>query len=148
MDNLDLTIRVKALQPQRRRAGMLFTREPRDLTPADFGEGLEAGEMLLALVSDPQLVVTGIDAEGGEHAVTAEMVDELEELIAADRQAATDPVGSVPAEGAEPGQGDVNEPDQANAPEPEPEKAPAPEPDPTPPPAKPSGRTKGKPAKE
>lgn len=87
MDSPAAIIRVKALQPQRRRAGMLFTREPRELTPADFGEGLVAGEALLALVSDPQLVVTGIDAEGGEHSVTVEMVAELEAFIAADREA-------------------------------------------------------------
>lgn len=82
-----VTLRVKALQPQRRRAGMLFTREARELSLADLGDGLGAGEALLALVSDPQLKVTGIDAEGEEHPVTAEMVEELAALVDADRQA-------------------------------------------------------------
>lgn len=82
MDSPATIIRVKALQPQRRRAGMLFTREARDLAPGDLGEGVDAAKALLALISDPQLAVTAIDAEGNEHKVTAEMIAELGEELA------------------------------------------------------------------
>lgn len=158
MDSLAVTIRVKALQPQRRRAGMLFTREPRDLMPGDLGEGIEAGEALLALVSDPQLVVSGIDADGVEHAVTAEMIEELVAAIEADRaaqQAERDAMLHQAAINAAAGDEAVGD-DAAGPTEPDAEPAAAaPEPDPepeTPTATKPSGRgaakrSGGKPAK-
>ena len=80
-------LRVTALQEQpRRRAGLEFTRNPRDLAPSDLGGGLAAGLRLAMLVEDPQLKVELVEhGEGGEtRAISAEELADLQALLGAE----------------------------------------------------------------
>lgn len=92
-----MCIRVKALQPSRRRAGFAFTAQPVELTRKDFGgDGIEAVEKLLALVDDQQLHVVLIQIDGSEQQLTAEEIEALRDYAAAAKTA-----GSRPAEDPE-----------------------------------------------
>lgn len=77
---------VRALVPNRRRAGLAFTREPVTLLAGDFGKGIAAAERLLAVLTDPDLAAELVEADGRRQPVSAEMVIELDAVIAHTRQ--------------------------------------------------------------
>lgn len=78
----NLIVRVKALQPRRRRAGLEFSASPRDLGPSDFGQGLGAMIALAAVLADP-LLACWLVRDGEEHPITDEDVQELAAMIEA-----------------------------------------------------------------
>ncbi len=95
-------LRVTALQPTRRRAGLAFNQSnPRDLTPEDLGFGLAAMMALVTILSDPWLKVVLV--EGDEvREITAEERDDLLAFIQAEsaRVDADDPPTTDAAEAA------------------------------------------------
>lgn len=137
------SLRVRVIQAvhgqyKRRRAGLEFTREPRDLVAADLGTGLAGVTALAAILADPFLKVTLVE-HGTEREVTADEMAELTEALEAER-AVTDLMVDPDAPPAAPADiADVPElepapePEPVPAPEPaaepEPESAPEPEPD-------------------
>lgn len=98
------TIRVRALQPKRRRAGIDFGREPVDVTAAQLGVGLAAVMALGAILTDPVLSVTIVeqdeDGEETERPVTEEERDSLTAFLEAE-SAKVDPEAPPTAEAAE-----------------------------------------------
>lgn len=151
------TIRVRSLQPQRRRAGMLFTREPRDLSPADFADGVEGGEQILAILRDPQLAVELVDEDGTAGPVSDDVIEQLAEAVSlagdllAGVPAHVEPIApppvdapTEPAAAPAPDAAPATVPD--DAPVTEAAAEPAAKPKPAPAAKKPSGRTRGKPA--
>lgn len=76
-------VRVRALQPKRRRAGIAFTNEPVDLAPESLGTGLAAIVSLAAILADPLLKVTVVDGES-ERPVTNEERDQLTAFLEAE----------------------------------------------------------------
>jgi len=76
-------LRVRSLRPRRRRAGLDFTREPRDLTADELGgENVAGFTSLLALLDDPQLSCSFVLEDGAEQVITAEKVAQLREALA------------------------------------------------------------------
>jgi hypothetical protein len=76
-------LRVKALQPSRRRAGFAFSREPRDLTADELGgENVTGFTRLLALLDDPQLSCSFVLEDGDEQVITADKVAQLRAALA------------------------------------------------------------------
>lgn len=75
----------------RRRAGFAFGKEPVELARADFGEGMEAAQRMIALCRDPMLRVVFVQGEDEQELGEAE-VDHLVAglALAAEAQAATD----------------------------------------------------------
>jgi hypothetical protein len=76
-------LRVKALQPKRRRAGLEFTSTPSDLTVGMLGTGLGAVMGLAAILADPLLAVTVIENEA-ERPVTDDERDQLTAFLEAE----------------------------------------------------------------
>ncbi len=84
-------LRVRALQPSFRRAGMAFTKEPSDLTRESFAPGLAGLMQFAALLADPILsvvAVTEVDGAEVEQPITDEMRDELTAVLEAETTAA------------------------------------------------------------
>lgn len=84
-----LHLRVKALQPRRRRAGLEFTSAPADLSVEMLGTGLAAIVALAAILADPQLSVTVVEGET-ERGITPEERDALTAFLEAE-EARVDP---------------------------------------------------------
>ncbi len=85
MDGRDFpTLRVRALQPKRRRGGLDFTSEPRDLTADMLGSGLLALMVVAAILSDPLLAVTIVQDEA-ERPVSEEEIAELTAILEAEK---------------------------------------------------------------
>lgn len=76
-------LRVKALQPTRRRAGLEFTSVPSELTLGMLGTGLAAVMALAMILGDPQLLVTVIDGDQ-ERPVSDEERDQLTAFLEAE----------------------------------------------------------------
>lgn len=95
-------LRIKALQPRRRRAGLEFTAAPSDLTVEMLGTGLAAIMALAAILADPVLSVTVVEGET-ERAITDEERDALTAFIEAEsaRVQPGDPPTADAAEAAE-----------------------------------------------
>ncbi len=77
-------MRVKALQPSRRRAGFGFTSSPRDLQRGELGEGIEALKRFAMIIRDPELMVSFVHDDGKVDVLTKELKDELLAYIAAE----------------------------------------------------------------
>lgn len=76
------TIRVKAHQDKRRRAGFAFTREPREIDAEEIGDDLAGGLRLLSLLTDPTLTVEFLGPGDEVRPTSPELVDALRERIA------------------------------------------------------------------
>lgn len=77
-------IRVKALQPSRRRAGFAFTSTPRDLQREELGEGIEALKRFAMILGDPALSVSFVHADGRVEVLTEDEKDALLAFAAAE----------------------------------------------------------------
>lgn len=112
-------LRVTALQPVRRRAGLVFHQsEPRDLAPGDLGTGIASLMAIAAILSDPQL--TAVLVEGDEQReITAEERESLLSIIEAETLR-VDPASPPTSEAGETGgaadAGSKSEPAAAAAP--------------------------------
>lgn len=76
-------LRVKALQPRRRRAGLEFTSAPIDLTVELLGSGFAAIIALAAICADPLLQVTVVEGDE-ERPITDEERDQLTAFLEAE----------------------------------------------------------------
>lgn len=76
-------VRVKALQPSRRRAGLAFSPTPRDLTADDLGEGLAGFMRLIMICEDQALKVQLVTITDGDEEILNVGEAEIAELRAA-----------------------------------------------------------------
>lgn len=76
-------LRVKALQSKRRRGGLEFGPEVRELAPEDFGKGLAAIMAMAAILGDPLLKVTVVE-DDKERPVSPEERDQLTAFLEAE----------------------------------------------------------------
>lgn len=78
----DVAIVVKGPKAGFRRAGLLFTSEPRTLVPADIGADIEGARRLLAIVREPRLDVRLQMPDGTARPFTAEEIEVLDNVVA------------------------------------------------------------------
>lgn len=77
-------LRVKALQPARRRAGFAFTSIPRELAFEELGEGLAGFIRLVMICEDPFLKVTLVNGDH-ELPVDADVLAEMKSVLEAEK---------------------------------------------------------------
>jgi len=77
-------LRVKALQPARRRAGFAFTSIPRELAFEELGEGLAGFIRLVMICEDPYLKVTLVNGDD-ELPVDSDVLAAMQSVLEAEK---------------------------------------------------------------
>lgn len=108
-------LRVKALQPARRRAGFAFTSIPRELAFEELGEGLAGFIRLVMICEDPYLKVTLVNGDD-ELSVDADVLAEMQSVLEAEKLRVDpanppEPINQLQTLG-----GSISEPDSVAAP--------------------------------
>lgn len=108
-------LRVKALQPSRRRAGFAFTSVPRELAFEELGEGLAGFMRLVMICEDPFLKVTLVNGDE-ELPIDAVVLAEMKGVLEAEKLRVDPDNPPEPILQLQPLGGSNSEPDNAAAP--------------------------------
>lgn len=109
------TLRVKALQPSRRRAGFAFSSNAREIAFEELGEGLAGFIRLVMICEDPFLKVTLVNGDE-ELPVDADVLAEMRSVLEAEKLRVDPDNPPEPILQLQPLGGSNSEPDNAAAP--------------------------------